>query len=174
MAFDMKKEKFLTVMAVFDDATQKRLSKLQNDLICNVSKGTQTMGIPFHITLGSYQPMREREVVEMIRETAAIIKSFPIELIGYRDFGNRVLFAEPTCPGELLHLRDLFASDYAENFPWVPHATLFCGTEDEVTAANTYLPPIDEPIKAAIVGIELGEFFPPRRILRIDFEKEEL
>ena len=165
----MADKKFLTVMAVFDSETQEKLSKMQSDIIDHVGEGTQTMGIPFHLTLGSYPTDAEAEVCERIRHVASAFKSFEISLKKYSSFGDRVLFLEPNIPKELLCLRKNFECDYANGFEWVPHATLFCGAGDELERARDILPEIKEPIKARIVGIELGEFFPPRKIIRIDF-----
>ena len=156
-------------MAVFDDKTQKALAKMQAEVIENVSEGTQTMGIPFHLTLGSYPTDSVDAVVEKIKSVSVVSKSFDVQLFAYKTFSDRVLFLEPTVPEELISLRKSFESDYANGFEWVPHATLFCGNEDEVRRARALLPELCEPISAKIVGIELGEFFPARKIIRIDF-----
>ena len=86
-------------------------------------------------------------------------------------FGDKVLFLEPNLQPELLDLRKSFECDYANGFEWVPHATLFCGEITEVQKARSLLPELVEPICAKIVGIELGEFFPPKKIIRINFEE---
>ncbi len=157
-------------MAVYDEDTQKMLSELQGRIISEVSSGTQTMGIPFHITLGSYPTNMEKAVVEMVREAASSTESFSIQLLGYGDFENRVLYAEPSIPSELVTLRKRFECDYAEDHPWVPHTTLFCGDLESVNGAKALLPMIDEPISAQIVGLELGEFFPTRMLMKEDFK----
>ena len=157
-------------MAVFDDKTQEMLAQIQSKIIENVGEGTQTMGIPFHLTLGSYPVESRDELVAQIEEIASGEKPFEVILIGYNTFSDRVLFLEPTKPQELLDLRKAFECDYANGFDWVPHATLFCGGEEEIGKAKAYLPEITEPISTKIVGIELGEFFPPKKIIRIDFE----
>ena len=166
----MENKKFLTVMAVFDFETQQKLGEMQKLLMEKVGEGTQTMGIPFHLTCGSYPTEQVNEVVEKIKRVAAVSKSFALELGSYKTFSERVLFLEPTVPEELLALRRSFESDYANGFDWVPHATLFCGNEREVKKALTLLPELSAPLCARIVGIELGEFFPAKKIIRIDFE----
>ncbi|MBQ5725704.1 MAG: 2'-5' RNA ligase family protein, partial [Clostridia bacterium] len=160
----MENKKFLTVMAVFDDKTQEKLAQIQSRIIENVGEGTQTMGIPFHLTLGSYPIESRDEVVAQIEKIASSAEQFEVLFVGYNTFSDRVLFVEPDMPQELLNLRKNFECDYANGFEWVPHATLFCGEVDEVIKAKTYLPEITEPICAKIVGIELGEFFPPKKI----------
>ena len=166
----MENKKFLTVMAVFDDKTQERLAQIQSRIIENVGEGKQTMGIPFHLTLGSYPIDSESEIVAQIEKIASRSKPFDVLLVNYDTFSDRVLFLEPTKPQELIDLRKSFERDYANGFEWVPHATLFCGGEEEIGKAKAYLPEITEPISTKIVGIELGEFFPPNKIIRIDFE----
>ena len=165
----MENRKFLTVMAVFDRKTQEILTEMQSRVIENVGEGTQTMGIPFHLTLGSYPTEEVNWVVEEIKRVAVASRSFDVELGSYKTFSNKVLFLEPTIPEGLLALRRSFECDYANGFEWVPHATLFCGNEDEVKKALALLPELSEPLCTRIVGIELGEFFPARKIIRIDF-----
>ena len=167
----MNDKRFLTVMAVFDNKTQELLGAMQSKIIENVGDGTQTMGIPFHLTLGSYpvESESESEIVTRIEEVTALTKPFEVLLVRYNTFSDKVLFLEPTKPKELIDLRKSFECDYANGFNWVPHATLFSGEVDDVKKAKSYLPDICEPIRAQIVGIELGEFFPPKKIIRIDF-----
>ena len=165
----MSERKFLTVMAVFDSETQVRLSSLQKHLIDNISCGTQTMGIPFHLTLGSYPTDELDGVVETIKAVAESTKPFDIKLLNYGCFGNKVFFVKPEIPKELAELRKSFECDFANGFEWVPHATLFCGNDDEVKHAREIAPKLNFPIDAKIVGIELGEFFPPEKKFSIDF-----
>ena len=157
-------------MAVFDDKTQQLLTKIQSDIIDQVGEGTQTMSIPFHLTLGSYPTEMQTEIVDKIERAALANERFDIDLVGYNTFSDKVLFLEPTVPQELLNLRKSFENDFANGFEWVPHATLFCGEVHEVKKAKSLLPIIDEPIHTRIVGIELGEFFPFKKIIRIDFQ----
>ena len=165
----MIEKKFLTVMAVFDAETQTRLGEIQKYFIDNVSSGTQTMGIPFHLTLGSYPTDELDSVTEKIRSVAREIGCFDIKLLSYGCFGSRVIFLKPEIPKELAELRKCFECDYANGFEWVPHATLFCGNDDEIARAKEIAPELDFPIYARIVGIELGEFFPPEKKFSIDF-----
>lgn len=166
----MESKKFLTVMAVFDNKTQETLAKIQADIVERVSQGTQTMGIPFHLTLGSYPTDLVDDVVEKIKRVVMSSRSFNVQLLAYKTFSDKVLFLEPTVTDELLSLRKSFECDYANGFDWVPHATVFCGDEDEVRKARALISDIREPFCAQIVGIELGEFFPARKIIRMNFK----
>ena len=165
----MSEKKFITVMAVFDAETQTRLGEIQKYIIDNVSSGTQTMGIPFHLTLGSYPTDELDSVIERIRSVARETECFDIKLLSYGSFGSRVFFLKPEIPKELAELRKCFECDYANGFEWVPHATLFCENDDEIARAKEIAPELDFPINARIVGIELGEFFPPEKKFSIEF-----
>ena len=112
-------------MAVFDSETQKKLAQMQFKIIEQVGNGTQTMGIPFYLTLGSYPTEKQDELVSRIKEIASSTTSFEVSLIRYSTFSDKVLFLEPTVPQELLRLRGCFECDYANGYDWVPHATLF-------------------------------------------------
>ncbi len=165
----MEDKKFLTVMAVLDNRTQRAMGDIQSALIAKVGDGTQTMGIPFHITLGSYSTDELDAVIERIRRAAENIKPFEIRFLGQDSFGDKVLFLKPEICNELLSLRSCFENDYANGYEWVPHATLFCGEEKQVQSARELVCTLDIPHNATVVGIELGEFFPPKKIIRIDF-----
>ena len=160
-------------MAVLDDATQKLLCDLQNSITANVGEGTQTMGIPFHITLGSYSTDCESALVDKICHIASNTLKFDIQLTGYNHFADKVFYVETQIPTELLSLRKRFENDYAHSFEWKPHVTLYCGDEGQVKSAMQVAPKLDFPIDTRIVGIELGEFFPMRKIVRVDFKNKD-
>ena len=161
----MRKDKFLTVFAIFDEDTQKLLQEHQNAIFDLGLKGTQTMGIPFHLTLGSFPVELENELKARIKEVCAKYSSFYIPLARVNHFNNVVLFAEPEVNEELMTLHNLFDNNYANGFPYHPHATIFCGSPEEVELAKTEFTKRFIPINAKIVGIEMGEFFPTRMII---------
>ena len=170
----MDNKKFLTVMAVFDDKTQKIMHDLQDILIKNVGEGTQTMGIPFHVTLGSFATYEIEKVIEKIDEACAAANAFELDFLGQGSFGDKVLFLDPEKAEELVRLRSYFENDYAHGYEWVPHATLFCGSDGQVQRAREILRSLDLPSKAKIVGIELGEFFPAEKKYSVTFKKGEI
>lgn len=162
----MIQEKFLTVFAVFDDDTQQKLKALQDSVLSLGHKGTQTMGIPFHISLGSFKIEDERELIARIKEVCAQHFEFNINLDKVNHFNNRVLFIEPSENKNLRSLHELFDNNFADGFPWHAHATIFCGSEEQVMEAKQCLNDSFKPIKAKIVGIQMGEFFPTRMIIK--------
>ncbi|MDE6441145.1 MAG: 2'-5' RNA ligase [Clostridia bacterium] len=161
----MKQDKFLTVFAVFDDATQQKLKTFQDKALSLGYPGTQTMGIPFHISLGSFKVEDELELKERIKEVCSQNHGFEINLNKVNHFNNRVLFIEPEENIKLSCLHDLFDCNFADGFPWHAHATIFCGSEEQVIKAKECLKFIFKPLKAKITGIQMGEFFPTRMII---------
>ncbi|MDE5562986.1 MAG: 2'-5' RNA ligase family protein [Clostridiales bacterium] len=161
----MKQDKFLTVFAVFDDETQQKLKALQNRVLSLGYAGTQTMGIPFHISLGSFKVEDEQELIVRIKEVCSQHSEFDINLNKVNHFNNRVLFIEPSENKDLRGLHELFDNNFADGFPWHAHATIFCGNEKQVIEAKQCLNDIFVPIKAKVVGIQMGEFFPTRMII---------
>ena len=167
----MKQDKFLTVFAVFDEETQKRLKEYQEQVLRLGYTGTQTMDIPFHISLGTFGVDEEEKWKEKIIEVCKKKRSFDIELNEVDRFGYSVLFVAPKLNEELAELHAIFDNNAVNDFPWHPHATIFMGQEEQVKEAEVCLMRIFEPLTAKIVGIQMGEFFPTRMIVKEWFEK---
>ncbi|MDE6660970.1 MAG: 2'-5' RNA ligase family protein [Anaeroplasmataceae bacterium] len=163
----MKKDKFLTVYAVLDEETQKTLTHLQNEILNAFPNGTQTMDIPFHISLGSFPVEMEEELVERMRNLSYHSNPSPIELMGMDHFNHQVIFVKPTLTEDLKTLHQAFLGNYSDGFPWVPHITLYCGKEEE---GKEILKQFSfSKASAKIVGLEIGEFFPTRIIENFKF-----
>ena len=168
----MKKDKFITVMAVLDEDTQCLLQGIQEDLERQYGVDTKTKDIPYHITLGSYAVEETDEIVARISRIAEMTKPFPVRLGGLNHFGNQVRYIEPEVNGELIDLHKHFDSDYANGFHnWVPHITVYRhNAPTEIECSRELLSKLENLANATIVGIELGEFFPPRKIVRVLFD----
>ena len=160
----MKKDKFLTIYAVFDKETQQKLKIMQDEVLKLGNKGTQTMDIPFHISLGSFSLDKRDMLIEKIKEVCSKFHKFDINLSQINDFNNKVLFVEPFADNNLTNLHLHFDDNYADGFPWHAHATIFCGGEAETKRVKEKLGEIFSPFTAKIVALELGEFFPTKII----------
>ena len=169
----MKKDKFITVMAVLDDKTQELLESMAEELLKKYGPDRKTQGIPYHISLGSYAPEDAEMIVERIRQVAGETKPFEIKILGLNHFGNKVRFLEPELSDELMNLHLHFDSDYANGYPgWMPHATVYIHEEPrEITVSEELEEKINSVKTAKVVGIELGEFFPAKFIVREMFEE---
>ena len=164
----MKKDKFITVMAILDDKTQKIMESLAKDMLQQYGPDLKTKGIPYHISLGSYAPEDVEMIVERIRQVAKETKPFEIKILGMNHFGNKVRFLEPELSEDLMNLHLHFDSDYANGYPgWMPHATVYIHEEPREIEVSEELQAKIESVKTArVVGIELGEFFPAKFIVR--------
>ena len=60
-------EKFFCVLGIYDGATQHRLEEYQRAILDQGFAGRQTMGIPFHVTLGTFGLERREELLEKLR-----------------------------------------------------------------------------------------------------------
>jgi len=158
-------KKFLTVFAVFDDKTQRKLKDLQDEILSVGLVGTQTMDIPFHLSLGSFPVEMEEELKLRIKSVCSERSNFEILLEKVGSFGNKVLFIEPKINQELIDLHNLFDGNFANGFDWHPHATMFCGADEDVVKAREILNTnFKNSLKTKIVSIQMGEFFPTRMI----------
>lgn len=168
----MQKEKFITVMALFDDKTQELLQSIQKDLEEQYGADTKTPDIPYHITLGSYAVEDTEEIVSRITRVAELTESFDVEFGGLNHFGNMVRFIDPVMSDKLLQLHSHFDSDYANGYDgWMPHVTVYRHCEPmEIEPSEKITKKLEQLKAARIVGIELGEFFPPKKIIRALFE----
>ena len=169
----MKKDKFITVMAILDDQTQEIMESMAKNMLQQYGPDLKTKGIPYHISLGSYAPEDTEEIVERIKQVAKETKPFEIKILGMNHFGNKVRFLEPELSEDLLKLHMHFDSDYVNGFPgWMPHATLYIHEEPREIELSKELAEKIESVKTAkVVGIELGEFFPAKFIVREMFEE---
>ena len=167
----MEQNKFLTVFAVYDDETQAILKKYQDSVINATYSGTQTMNIPFHVTLGSFPVECEKELIDRIKLACNENFEFDINFSHVGHFNNKVLFIEPEYTEQLMNLHALFDNNYPYGFPYHAHTTIFCGEEQQVIKAKAILTELFESRQAKIVGIQMGEFFPTRMIVARDLQK---
>ena len=163
----MKKDKFLTVYAVLDQNTQEILQALQNRILQKHPNGTQTMGIPFHISLGSFPLEEKNALIQKIGNVIEEVDSFEIGISGVDHFDHSVIFAVPQENKMVTQLHEIFNGNYSDGYAWHPHITLYCGAKEE---GEQILRELSFPsMKAQIVGLQLGEFFPTKIILDSKF-----
>ncbi len=169
----VKKENFITVMAILDDKTQASLKNIQEKMESLYGIDMLTRGIPFHITLGSYALEESNEIVSRIHEVAKQTERFGVKFKGINHFGDMIRFIEPELNENLFKLHKHFDSDYANGFDeWVPHVTLYRHSEPtEIRIPEEITDALEQLTDATIIGIELGEFFPMKTIESVLFDK---
>lgn len=156
----MKRDKFLTVMAVLDAQTQYLLRTMQNEINKSGLSGTHTADVPFHVSLGSFPVECKESLISLMRKTSINFGRFNIELTRFADFNGEVLFLEPQPSAGIDELHAIFDGNYSDGMPFHPHVTLFCGDELSVQQAKSILGTLQKPITAAVTGLLIGEFFP--------------
>lgn len=166
-----QKEKFITVMAVFDDETQAKLQALSDAFAAIYGADTKTAGIPYHITLGSYPPEDAEEIAARIRAVAVETKPVKVTFGEFGHFGNTVRWLAPDITDELMALHLHFDSDYANGYlGWWPHATVYRHSVPAEDLPDALIAMAGEITGGFITGIELGEFFPAKKIMSVKFE----
>ena len=163
----MKKEKFLTIYAVFDEETQRKLNKIQQEIEAKYPAGSQTRGIPFHISLGSFPVEEKAALIGRIGKWIEELKPFSIELEGLGHFDNQLLYVKPNLNAELEALHQIFEGNYSDGYPWVPHVTLYSQEKKIIQELLEEYEAIK--LDAKIVGLQMGEFFPTKIILTSTF-----
>ena len=159
-------EKHLYVVAQFDAETDKRLNALYQNLADEGFIGTQTKGIPYHITLGTFEVDDEVDVIRRAHAAAQSLHAFTLRMAYLGLFGMDVLFVAPAVTCALLDLRNAVVpgGGTADAFPWVAHTTLLMDEPETIHRAIPAAVKYFTPFRAAVESIGVYEFFPERRI----------
>ena len=114
------------------------------------------------------------EIVARIEEVASKNCPFDIKLLGFNHFGDVVRFVEPEINKELAALHRHFDSDYVNGFDdWMPHITVYRhSAPKEIRLSDAIQHQVEKLTSATIIGIELGEFFPPKKIVWVPFHEK--
>ena len=158
-------EQFLTLMADLDDEAQARLSAWYRALRDAGFTGTQTPGLPYHISLASFDPAEEGEAVRVMREAAAMFAPVPVHLSHIGIFApGKVLFAGPEGNAELSALRDACELHPDPARPWTPHVTLLIDEPGTIASAVPVWMETFRPFYTKITRLHLCGFWPTREI----------
>lgn len=154
------------LLAQFDENTNKKLADIYIQLAQAGIIGEQTKGIPYHITLGSFDLEHETEVSERTQTVCRKTKAFDIALNYIGLFGLKVLFLAPSMNTELLKLyNDLVPSGTVNgSYHWVAHATILMDNPDHIQAAIPIVSKAFSPFIARIESIGVYKFFPKKFI----------
>lgn len=162
-------DKFLCVIAQYDEETEQKLNKIQKVLLDNGFVGKQTTNVPNHITLGTFEVFQEQMLIEKIDMVSKNFQSFDIKLNNIGLFGLDVLFIAPSVNYELLNLQKHFSSNYADGLDWTAHTTMLIDNHDAIQKALPYVAENFKGFIGRIESISLYEFWPTRLILKEKF-----
>jgi len=159
-------DRHLYAVAQFDAQTDRKLGDLYQKLAAEGLIGTQTKGIPYHITLGIFAIEDEAGVIRRAQAAARTIRAFSLRLANLGLFGLNVLFVAPAAGHELLNLAQAVAAGggTVDEFPWVAHTTLLMDEPDAILRAIPVAAKYFTPLLATVESVGVYEFFPERKI----------
>lgn len=158
-------EQFLTLMADLDSGAQERLSGWYGLLNDAGFTGTQTPGLPYHISLAGFRTDQEKEAAEIAQKASAEYAPVPVHFSHMGMFaGGRILFAAPERNPELDRLQQACRSDAPQQYPWTPHTTILIDEPETVHAALPVLIRSFVPFIGTITRLHLCAFWPTREI----------
>ena len=162
-------EQFLTLMADLDEDSQTRMSGWYQALREAGFTGTQTPGLPFHISLATFPTELEKEAAGMIRKAAAEFAPVPVHISHIGMFaGGRILFGGPEKDAGLAALREACKPALPEKYPWTPHVTILIDELETVHAALPVFVKSFVPFTGTITRLHLCAFWPTREIAALN------
>jgi len=162
-------EQFLTLMADLDEESQKIMGQWYDRLKDAGFSGVQTPGLPFHISMGTFDLEKEAEVVENMKRIAEEFGPVQVNISHMGIFaGGKVLFGAPDMnPPSLISLREAITVETKEEFPWSPHATILLDEPEIICRAMPELFKMFKPFLGYVTRLHLCAFWPTREILSV-------
>ncbi len=150
-------EKFLCVLGIFGGETQRKLAGYQQAILAQGFTGRQTMGIPFHVTLGTF-PLDCRAELEdkLLRLEMAPVEVYFNHMGLFQ--GQEVLFLAPDVSREVLVLKEAFNHEPG----WTAHTTMLIDRRENTLAAAKILGDCFRRFAGKLERAALYEFFPAR------------
>ena len=168
-------EQFLTLMADYCEADQRRMSVWYDALQNAGFTGNQTLGLHHHISLATFALEEEAAAIAL---TQAIASRFAPVNVAIRHVGvfpgGKVLFAAPDMSPELVALQAACANSRPLNgYAWTPHTTMLMDEPEVIGRALPVLMQHFTPLMAKIDRLHLCAFWPTREILTIELTGRE-
>jgi 2'-5' RNA ligase len=158
-------EKFLCLIATFDEETSKRMKEIEHTIHEAGIVGKQTPDIPHHITLAYFDTNCEDEIKQLLQDVCAKTKSFDLAFNHIGLFGLKVMFLAPDVNYQLLELHKSFDKDCIKNNSgWTAHATILIDEAENIQKAIPLVAQNFQELNARVEGVSLYEFFPTRFI----------
>ena len=159
-------EKFLGLMAQFNDETQHIFTGHYDILCQNGFIGNQIKNIPYHITLGNHAiSYGDKQLCDDLERICSETSCININLSYIGLFDLKVLFVAPNMNFELLKLQNSFFNNCGNGYhSWAAHVTLLMDEPVNILKALPIAVEHFEPFKAQIESVALYEFYPARLI----------
>lgn len=163
-------DKFLCILAGYDDATEAHLAALQQHLYDAGFVGTHTKNIPQHATVGFGACEDEAAMIELVKKVAVDSQPFDVTFNHIGIFGGgKVLFIAPDVSHALLNLKENFGS--SDN--WTAHTTMLIDEPDVIRSALPVLQEQFSAFRGQFACLHLYEFWPTRHILSVKLGEKE-
>lgn len=153
-------DKFLCVLGIYDGGTQRTLKEHQDAILGMGFTGRQTMGIPFHVTLGTFGTDRRQELEDKLRGLKTGAFEVYFNHIGMFE-GQQVLFLAPDVDKELLALKETVSDEKG----WTAHTTMLIDDRENTLRAMELLGERFRRFTGRIERVGLWEFFPARELM---------
>ena len=165
-------EQFLTLMADLDNDSQAIMSGWYDTLKEAGFTGTQTPGLPYHISLATFPLEKEQEAVALMQKVAAEFAPVRVHISHVGMFaGGKVLFGAPDMSPELTELHEACAKETSQTYPWTPHATILIDEPETVYAALPVLMKSFYPFVGKVTRLHLCAFWPKREIAAVELKE---
>jgi len=89
-------EKFLYLLATFDEKTTKQIKEIESIITKTGIVGNQTPNLPPHITLGSFNINQEDEILQLLQCISTKTNSFDLDFNHIGLFGLKALHGVST------------------------------------------------------------------------------
>lgn len=162
----------MTLMAELDNDTQVRMSGWYDTFKIHGFIGTQTAGLPYHISLASFPLEKEQEVARLTKRIASVFPAVHVHVSHIGLFaGGKVLFCAPEREEKLNELHASCEAISGSRYPWTPHITMLIDEPDKVCSALPLLVKSFCPFVGTIVRLRLCAFWPEREIVSVELNK---
>ena len=143
--------------------------------VLKLENSVDTLTLMWFMAKFRHRNAHTEEITARIIDVASKTKTVLVEFTGLKHFNNAVRYIDPVISDELFDLHKHFDSDYANGYTgWMPHVTLYRHSEPtDIELTDEITDMLAKLTNAKIVGIELGEFFPPKKIINVLFETEK-
>ena len=152
-------DKFLCVLGIYDEDTQRVLNEYQQAVLREGFTGRQTMGIPFHVTLGTFPMDRQAELGEKLRRLSMEPIQAYFNHMGLFE-GQQVLFLAPDVNRELLALKEAFNDEKG----WTAHTTILIDEREKTLRGLEILGERFRRFSGRIERVALYAFFPAEKL----------
>ncbi|QUI23004.1 2'-5' RNA ligase family protein [Vallitalea pronyensis] len=158
-------EKFLCVLATFDEQTTRQMKEIEQALNAEGIVGQQTPDLPHHITLGYFDTSREEDIKQLLRDVSKETACFDLAFNHVGLFGLKVLFLAPDVNYALLDLHKKFERESIESEKgWTAHATILIDKPEIIQKALPLVVEKFNMLNARVEKLNLYAFFPTRFI----------